>query len=109
MTASAVAPYEALCEMAEHELELVGEGRLDEVAALDDRRARLIEALPSQPPAAARASLERCALLERRVNIELLRAREALMHELSAVARGQRAASGYKPPNLALPRVTASA
>jgi hypothetical protein len=109
MTASAAAPYETLCDLAEQELELVGEGRFEELAELDARRARLIESLPSRAPAAARASLERCALLERRVNIELLRAREALMHELSAVARGQRAASGYKPPNLASPRVTASA
>lgn len=109
MTASPAARYETLCELAEQELELVGAGRFEELAELDHVRAGLIEALPSQAPAGARESLERCALLERRVNIELLRAREALMQELSAVARGQRAASGYKPPNLALPRVTASA
>jgi hypothetical protein len=109
MTGSGTARYETLCRLAEHELELVGEGDLERLSELHEERAALIDALPPAPPAAARAALERCALLTRRVEIELVRTREALLAELAGVARGQRAASGYKPPNLHSPRVTASA
>lgn len=109
MTASPAAPYETLCRLAEEELELVGAGQLERLPELQQRRTELIATLPPSPPAAARPALERCALLQRRVEIELMRSREALLLELSALARGQRAVSGYKPPNLDRPRVTASA
>lgn len=108
MTASPAAPYETLCDLAERELELIGEGRLEPLADLHTRRTELIATLPPTPPPAARPALERCGLLQRRVQIELLRVREALLLELADVDRGQRAANGYKPPN-AGPRVTARA
>jgi hypothetical protein len=41
--------------------------------------------------------LERCALLHKRVEIELRRVREAVLEELSGVRHAQRAAKGYAP------------
>jgi hypothetical protein len=94
---AAAAPYEALCELAEQELELLGAGRLDEVAPVDEQRTALIATLPAVPPAEARHALERCVLLERRVMVELVRARELVLVALAEVQHGQRAAHGYAP------------
>ncbi len=110
MTATPAALYETLCELAERELELVGDGSFDRAGRARrapggaDRHAALA---PRRPPPAQPSNGARCSSAGS--TSSSLRAREALMLELSAVARGQRAASGYKPPNLALPRVTASA
>jgi hypothetical protein len=103
------ARYEQLCELAKRELELIAEGAVAGLHALHTRRAELIARLPAMPPADARPALERCALLQRRVHVELLRAREALLIELAEVDRGRRAASGYAPAQLAQPRYQARA
>jgi hypothetical protein len=53
--------------------------------------------------------IERCRLLQTRVEIELLRVREALLIELEQVRRAQRAADGYAPVMQRRPRVHVSA
>jgi hypothetical protein len=105
----AAAPYETLARSIERELELVGEGRFDEVATLQAERAALISTLPDVPPASARPALQRAALMSKRVEIEFVRYREALLLELANVRRAGRAARGYAPPRESRPHVQATA
>jgi hypothetical protein len=97
MTGDPAQPYEALASLIERELELVGHRRLDELHVLQETRAALERALPETPPAQAGPALQRCRILHKRVEIELLRVRETLLTELAQVRRAQRAASGYAP------------
>ncbi|HZE05034.1 MAG TPA: hypothetical protein VE127_07415 [Solirubrobacteraceae bacterium] len=102
-------PYRQLAALIEQELALVAERRFDELLAAKRARAELQESLPATPPVAAREELERCALLHKRVEIELLRVREAVLHELQDVRRGQRTAAGYAPVRTGARRVFAQA
>ena len=56
MSSLGEAPYEALARSIEHELELIGDGRLDELDDLLAARAALIDSLPATPPASATAA-----------------------------------------------------
>jgi hypothetical protein len=98
MTAPEAAPYETLARNIERELELIGEGSVDELPALYAERAKLLETLPAIPPAGARPALQRAALLNKRVEIEILRRQEALLIESANVERVERTARGYAPP-----------
>jgi hypothetical protein len=91
------APYELLAETFERELELVGEGRLDEVAQVAADREALIATLPASPPASARQALERAQLMSKRVTIEIIRRRDAVLAELDRLAQVDRTARGYAP------------
>lgn len=97
MSSASPAPYERLAASFERELELVGEGRLDELAQLAADRDALIAILPATPPAAARPALERAELMSKRVMIEIVRRREAIVAELGRVAQADRTARGYAP------------
>lgn len=90
-------PYEALASLIERELELVGQRRFDELAVLKQARRKLESTFPPSPPASAGPALERCRLLQKRVEIELLRVREMILIELAQVRQAQRAAAGYMP------------
>jgi hypothetical protein len=98
MTTAQAAPYETLARIVERELELIGEGRFDEFQALSAERAALVATLPASPPACARPALERAALLQRRVAIEIMRQREAMVLELAKLEQVRRTAEGYAPP-----------
>jgi hypothetical protein len=104
-----VAAYEQLARLIEEELELAGLGRFDELATDGAERAALMASLPAVPPPGARTPLERAALLQQRLTIELLRARETLLRALSDVERGRRVVRGYGPPKRSAPRLTESA
>jgi hypothetical protein len=108
MSAPASTPYDALVEMIERELELAGQGRFDDLAELAASREAFRASLPATPPASARAALERANLMQQRLEIELLRGREAVLLELAEIERGRRMARGYGPRPQA-PRVSASA
>jgi hypothetical protein len=109
MSTDSVAPYEALASLIERELQLVSERSFDELQVLKEIRAELQASLPPTPPEAARATLERCRQLTKRVEIELLRVREALLLELGRVRQAQRAADGYAPAVQRVPVVAATA
>ena len=109
MSGAATEPYEMLASLFERELELVGLRDFDELHTVTETRAGLIRTLPARPPAEARAVLERCRQLEKRVEVELLRVREALLAELAQVRRAQRAADGYAPLRPHVPRFQLSA
>src|ERR1039458_7361238 len=100
MSAPETAPYEALAALIERELELLGESRLEELAQLKLARTELLQSMPAMPPAAAGEMLERCALLQQRVRIEILRVREAVLLELVQVGGGPRGApaGGVRDP-----------
>ena len=102
-------PYEALASLIERELELVSQRSFEELHALDEARSALIESMPESPPLSAQPALERCRLLEKRVEIELLRVREALLLELGRVRQAQRAAEGYFPRRTPAASISASA
>ncbi len=102
-------PYEQLASLIERELQLVGERRFDELESLALERAALQSSLPDTAPQAARGSLERCAKLHKRVEIELLRVREVLLLELGQVSHAQRAANGYAPARRGGRRIVARA
>ena len=55
-------------------------------------------ALPDVPPSSAREALERCAVLQQRLESELYDVRDQLLAELGQVRQGQRTAIGYAPP-----------
>ncbi len=109
MSAPDATPYETLARSIERELELVGEGRFAEVSHLHAERDALIATLPDVPPADARPALQRAVLMSRRVEIEILRYREALLLELAHVQRVGRTARGYAPPRETRPSVQATA
>jgi hypothetical protein len=108
MSTPETAPYEALAAMIERELELIGDSRLEELAQLKLARTELLRSMPVTPPAAAHEALERCALLQQRVRIEILRVREAVLLELAQLERVRRTAEGYAPRRTR-PRISASA
>jgi hypothetical protein len=109
MTETGTDPYEYLASLIERELQLVGERRFDELLALKRERSALQASLPATPPGSARPALERCMLLHKRVEIELLRMREGVLIELEQVRRAQRAARGYAPVRTPRRRIVASA
>lgn len=89
------APYEAIVRLAERELELAGEGRYTEMAQLGHQRDALLASLPSPPPQSARDALTRALLIQRRVSIELIQRREAVLISLRRLELRARAARGY--------------
>jgi len=97
MSSAETAPYEALARMIERELELVEAGDYEALDKLNSEREALISTLPEAPPASARPALQRAALMNKRVEIEIVRLREALLLEFANVERAVRTARGYSP------------
>ena len=106
---SGTQPYEALARSLERELELIGDGDLGALAAIHAERAALLESLPAVPPADARPALQRAALMNKRLEIEILRRREAIVLETANVERVQRTARGYAPATENRPHLHATA
>ena len=104
-----LAPYEAIYEHAERELELAGRGEIEGLLALGARWEELVAELPAQPPAAAPSCCSARRLIHERTGIELIRLRELLLDELAATARGRRAADGYAGQLRRRPRLDRSA
>jgi hypothetical protein len=94
----AAAPYEALAELAQRQLELVSGDELPDAAALlallDERRA-LLASLPATPPPSAAAPLARAKALNDRLQVELARHASVARRALAHVEQGRRAARGY--------------
>ena len=82
---------------------------MTELAACQAARTELMRSLPATPPPQARDALERCALVERHLEHELIDARRAALQALSDLRRAQRAATGYSPVRQRLRVVSADA
>ncbi len=104
-------PYEQLLALAERELECAGRGEYDELSEIAAERAEIIAALPPVAPAGARDTLERAALMQARVTIELERGRAQTVLALRHVTHARRAARGYRRSvgAVGVPRIDASA
>jgi hypothetical protein len=109
MSSPDAAPYESLARMIERELELICTPDHDALAALRAERDALIASLPGTPPACARPALQRAALMNKRLEIEILRLREALVLEAANLQRVGRTARGYSPHREPLRHVEATA
>ncbi len=107
--AEPLAPYRAIVEHAEMELELAGHGDVEGLSALADRWERLVASLPADPPAGASMLLEQAQLLHERTRVELIRVRESLLHDFATARRARRAADGYGPSPGVLRRLNRSA
>jgi len=88
-------PYAAILELAERELQLARDGRIEDLRSLASAWDELAADLPAQPPPAARGPLERAAVLHERTSATLQCLREALLCDLRTTARASRAARGY--------------
>lgn len=83
--------YRRLASLAEDELELVENGRLDDADAVAAERRKLQALLPEQAPAEAREPLEQAARLTRlaiasiRVGLDRARAELAQLHRARPV------------------------
>jgi hypothetical protein len=94
-TFDALDPYAAILALAERELELARDGRIEDLRALASEWDELTAGLPEQPPATARGALERAAALHERTSATLMSLREAMLCDLRTTARASRAAHGY--------------
>jgi hypothetical protein len=103
------APYAALAELLEREFDLVRAGGIEQLTELQAAQAALRDRLPAAPPAAARAELERCRDLQRRIEQELVAVRAALLAQLRQLGHAQRAARGYQPMRTPVTRIAAQA
>lgn len=92
-----LAAYEQLATLAELELDAARGGRLEEVSALQERRAVHVKLMPSRPPAEARAALERAAALQRETTVVLATSAREAVESLRRVDRGRAAARCYTP------------
>ncbi|MGH2854406.1 MAG: hypothetical protein ACRDLF_09490 [Solirubrobacteraceae bacterium] len=88
-------PYAAILELAERELQLARDGRIEDLRSLVPQWDALTAGLPQQPPASARTPLERAAALHERTSATLQCLREAMLCDLRTTARASRAAHGY--------------
>ena len=107
--AQALAPYRAILEQVELELEHAGRGEVDELVGIASRWEQLLAALPLKPPEPARALLEQARLMHERTRIELMRLREAVLAEHLTATRAKRAAAGYGGESVRPPRLDRSA
>jgi hypothetical protein len=87
--------WDQLVALAERELALVREGRIEELPATQDERDRLAVSL-GRAPVSARPQLERLAAIQEQILVELTLARAALGRELGALRRGRDAVRGYR-------------
>ncbi len=88
-------PYTAILELAERELQLARDGRIEDLRSLATQWDALTAGLPERPPASARTPLERAAALHERTSATLQCLREALLCDMRTTARASRAAHGY--------------
>lgn len=103
-----LAAYARLAELAERELELAREGRLDELEALAAERAGIVAGLPDDPPAPAQQALERCSAFQAATTELLARARAELARDAEQIDRGRRTARGYGAPPRSSARIDLS-
>lgn len=87
--------YELLVDLARREAELVANGHLEELRALQEEREQLRQALPAIPPAEAKPLLEEAFALTRSTEAVLQAALAETATELRRLAEGRRAVQAY--------------
>ena len=89
--------YAQLAELAEAERDLAVAGRIDELLAVQERRAALVAGLPERAPAAARPHLLRAAAAQAQATAALATALSATRSEVGRLERGRGAVAAYRP------------
>jgi len=89
--------YAELAALAELELGLALDGRIDELIEVHARRAMLIASLPAVPPRSAEAHLRRAAVVQEQTTAALATAARAIRAQIAHLERGRSAVAAYRP------------
>ncbi len=95
MSKQQVAQFERLTKMIEHELELAGQGRTDELHDAVAQTGAYMASLPAPAPPDAQIFVNRAHALRARVVIEVERLRESIELNLSPRRRARQINSTY--------------
>lgn len=87
--------FSALAALGREEHALVCDGRYEELAELNERRERLMAALPPSAPPEALADLREAARLQALVEAALREARDATAAQLVRLSRTRTGVRGY--------------
>ena len=98
LTGAEQAPFHHLVKLIEHELELAGQGRLDELNEAVERTGNHMATLPNPAPDSARHLLLRAEALRGRVIIEVTRLRESIALSRATLRRSRRVSREYRRP-----------
>jgi hypothetical protein len=91
---------QGLLALAHEELDLIDQGRHEDLAALDERRDALMARLPARPSAAVRTTLHEVVEAQREVAAALGLGLARVRDELGRVSHGRTAMAGYTPAGL---------
>jgi hypothetical protein len=92
---SALAPYAAIVQLSEQQLEIARKGEIAGLEPLEQAWRELLADVPSEPPAAAAPLLEAAAALSDQTMAQLRRMQEALLCDIAVTAQASKAARGY--------------
>jgi hypothetical protein len=92
------APFQRLVKLIEHELELAGQGLVDELHEAVAETGAYMATLPNPAPESARQLVLRADALRGRVTIEAQRLKESVALTRAALRRGRRVARQYRAP-----------
>jgi hypothetical protein len=92
------APFQRLIKLIERELELAGQGRLQELQDAVAETGRFMETLPAPAPESAQPLVERAKALRGRVTIETRRLRDGIEFSRGALRRARRISKTYSQP-----------
>jgi hypothetical protein len=90
--------YDRLLAVCVCELELVREGRVDELGGCHAARAAILAQMPPFAGPEARSALERALLITRHIDRELRRQQIDGLRRLQRLRHVRRTAEGYAPP-----------
>lgn len=93
------AAFQRLIKLIEHELELAGQGRVDELDQAVARTGAYIATLPSPAPDSAQHLVLRAEALRGRVIIEVTRLKESIALSRTSLRRSRRVARRYGAPD----------
>ena len=96
--ASEQGPFQRLVKLIERELELAGQGRLDELDEAIAQTGAYMALLPSPAPDSAQHLVLRADAMRNRVIIEVTRLKESIALSRSSLRRSRRVARQYGPP-----------
>lgn len=98
MTATEQAPFQKLIKLIERELELAGQGRLEELHAAVESTGAFIATLPAPAPESVQPLVLRAEALRGRVLIEATRLKESIGRSRTSLRRGRTIARRYGAP-----------